>query len=63
MPVDPTVIGSEVDAQITSSTCWGCFIETSLSDNLDEAMEWLDTDESFTFDFFDIAIGGFIGSA
>jgi len=61
--VDPTVTGTEVDAQITSSTCLGCFIEASISDNLDEAMAWLDTGDSFTFDFIDIVIGGFIGSA
>lgn len=61
--VDPTDTGSSVNAEITSSSCIGCFIETSLSDNLDAAMQWLDVGESFTFDFFDIVVGGLIGSA
>jgi hypothetical protein len=61
--VDPTVTGSSVESEITSSRCLGCFIDTSLSDSLEGAMQWLDTGESFTFDFFDIVIGGLIGSA
>ncbi len=61
--VDPTTTGSAVDAQITSSTCWGCFIETSISDDLNESMAWLDAGDSFSFDFFDIVVGAFIGSA
>ncbi len=61
--IDPTVTGSNVDAQITSSACWGCFIETSISDDLEGAMAWLDTGDSFSFDFFDITVGGFLGVA
>ncbi len=61
--IDPTVTGSNVDAQITSSACWGCFIEASISDDLEGAMAWLDTGDSFSFDFFDITVGGFLGVA
>lgn len=61
--VDPTATGSSANAQITSSNCWGCFISTSLSSNLNSAMDWLDAGDSFTFDFFDITVGGIIGSA
>ena len=61
--VDPTATGSAVDVDITSSTCLGCFIEVSLSEDLDEAMAWLDAGDSFTFDFFDIALGALIGIA
>lgn len=61
--VDPTVSGSSVNAQITSSSCWGCFIDASLSGNLGAAVQLLDTGDSFTFDFFDIVVGGLIGTA
>lgn len=61
--VDPTETGSGVTAEITSSNCLGCFVDVSLSDDLDEALAWLDTGESFTFDFFDIVVGAFIGTA
>ena len=61
--VDPTATGSGVNAQITSSNCLGCFIDVPLSDNLNDAMAWLNTGDSFTFDFFDIVVGAFFGSA
>jgi hypothetical protein len=61
--VDPTGAGSNVNAQITSSNCLGCFIDASLSGGLDGASAWLDTGDSFTFNFFDIVLGGLIGSA
>jgi PEP-CTERM motif len=61
--VDPTKTGSDVDANITSSSCLGCFVDVSLSDDLEGAMDYLDTGDSFTFDFFDIVVGGFIGTA
>ena len=61
--VDPTMSGSNVDAQITSSNCLGCFVDTSLSGGLESAMQWLDTGDSFTFDFFNLVVGGLIGSA
>ena len=61
--VDPTATGSNVNAQITSSNCLGCFVDATVSDGLDEAMAWLDTGDSFTFDFFDLVLGGLIGSA
>lgn len=61
--VDPTASGSEVDAYITSSSCLGCFVDASLSEDLDEAMAWLDVGDSFTFDFFDLVMGGLFGSA
>ena len=61
--VDPTATGSDVNAQITSSNCLGCFIDVSLSTGLNEAMAWLDTGDSFTFDFFDIVVGAWFGSA
>jgi hypothetical protein len=61
--VDPTTTGSNVDATITSSSCIGCFVDVSLSDDLDGAMAYLDTGDSFTFDFFDIVVGAFIGTA
>ena len=63
MLVDPTAAGSDVDAQITSSSCIGCFINTSLSGGLEGAGAVLDAGESFTFDFFDIVVGGLIGTA
>jgi len=63
MLVDPTSAGSDVDAQITSSSCIGCFVDASLSDGLEGAGAMLDEGESFTFDFFDIIVGGLIGSA
>lgn len=61
--VDPTETGSSVDATITSSHCLGCFIDVSLSDNLEGAVASLDIGNSFTFDFFDITVGGLIGKA
>ena len=61
--VDPTSAGSDVSADITSSMCLGCFIDVSLSEGLDAADAWLDAGDSFTFDFFDIVVGGLIGSA
>ncbi len=61
--VDPTTTGSHVDANITSSRCIGCFVDVTLSDDLEGVMAWLDTGESFTFDFFDIVVGGLIGVA
>lgn len=61
--VDPTADGSSVDAYITSSNCLGCFIDVSLSDNLEGAAANLEIGESFTFDFFDIVVGGLIGTA
>ena len=61
--VDPTATGSSVNAQITSSNCLYCFIDVSISENLEGAYASLDTGESFTFDFFDIVVGGLIGSA
>lgn len=61
--VDPTANGSNVSADITSSSCLGCFIDVSLSDGLDDALAWLDAGDSFTFDFFDIEVGALIGGA
>lgn len=62
--VDPTETGSSVEANITSSNCWGCFIDVSLSENLEGAgVEDLAIGGSFTFDFFDIVVGGLIGTA
>jgi hypothetical protein len=61
--VDPTAVGSSVSANITSSNCLGCFIDVSLSGNLEGAMKELDIGHSYTFDFFDIVVGGLIGSA
>jgi len=61
--VDPTATGSNVNAQITSSNCLGCFVDVSLSDDLEAAAAWLDTGDSFTFDFFDIVVGGLFGTA
>jgi len=61
--VDPTATGSDVNAQITSSNCLGCFVDVSLSDDLDAAMALLDTGDSFTFDFFDVVVGGLFGTA
>ena len=61
--VASTTTGSGVNANITSSTCVGCFVDVSLSDGLGGAMAWLNTDDSFTFDFFDIVVGGLIGGA
>ncbi|MEQ9562405.1 MAG: hypothetical protein RLN69_07790, partial [Woeseiaceae bacterium] len=61
--VDPTADGSSVDAYITSSNCLGCFIDVSLSDDLEGATANLEIGESFTFDFFDIVVGGLIGTA
>jgi len=61
--VDPAEDGSSVDATITSSYCLGCFVDVSMSDDLDDAMGWLDTGDSMTFDFFDLMVGGLIGTA
>lgn len=61
--VDLTETGSSVSADITSSQCLYCFIDVSLSDGLDGAEAWLDSGDSFTFDFFDIVVGGLWGSA
>lgn len=57
--IDPTATGSDVDANITSSLCLGCAIETSLSDGLEGAMAYLNVGDSYTFDFFDISVFGF----
>lgn len=61
--VDPSASSSDVQAQITSSACWGCFIDVSLSGGLEGVSASLGLGESFTFDFFDITVGGLIGSA
>ena len=63
MLVDPTATGSDVNAVITSSNCLGCFIDASLSDDLEAAAAWLDTGDSFTFDFIDVVVGGLVGTA
>lgn len=63
MLVDPTANGSSVDATITSSHCIGCFVDATLSENLEPAWAMLDVGESFTFDFFDLVVGGLIGGA
>ncbi len=61
--VDPTAIGSSVTANITSSTCIGCFIDVSLSEGLEGAEAELAIGGSYTFDFIDIMVGAFIGGA
>lgn len=61
--VDPTTAGSNVSAGITSSHCLGCFVDVSLSSGIEGAMDWLNTGDSFTIDFFDIVVGGLIGTA
>lgn len=59
--VDPTATGSNVDASVTASACLECFVDASLSDSLDSAEAWLGVGESFTFEFFDLTVGGLIG--
>lgn len=61
--VEPTSTDSSVSANITNSACIGCFVDATLSGGLDSASAWLDTNESFTFDFFDLTVGGLIGAA
>lgn len=61
--VDPTSEGSAVNAEITSSKCLLCFIDVSISEDLDGAEAALSTGDSFSFDFFDIVVGGLIGVA
>jgi len=61
--VDPTADGSEVGAEITSDNCLLCFVEVTVSEDLDEVMAWLDVGDSVTFDFFDVVVGGLIGTA
>jgi len=61
--VDPTADGSDVGAEITSSNCLGCFVEVTVSEDLEEVMAWLEVGDSVTFDFFDIVVGGLIGTA
>ncbi len=61
--VDPAEAGSTVSAEITSSNCLDCFVHVALSDDLDDATAMLDIGDSFTFDFFDIVVGGLIGTA
>ena len=53
--VDPTATGSDVNAQITSSYCLRCFSDVSLSDDLNEAMAWLQPDA------IDLGDGTFLG--
>ena len=61
--VDPTATGSSVDATITSSRCIACFVDATLAADLEAAYAVLDVGDSFTFDFFDLVVGGLFGGA
>ena len=61
--VDPTAEGSSVSATMDDSGCAWCFINVGLSSGLEGAGASLDVGDSMTFDFFDIMVGGLIGSA
>jgi len=57
--VQPTSEGSSVESNITNSACYvPCYVETSLSEDLDEISTTLGVGESWTFDFFEITVGG-----
>ncbi|HEX5787172.1 MAG TPA: PEP-CTERM sorting domain-containing protein [Woeseiaceae bacterium] len=61
--VDPTTAGSNVDADILWQQCLICYVDAELSDGLEGAQGSLGLGDSFTFDFFDVFVGGLIGSA
>ena len=63
MMIDPTRAGSSVDARITSSSCWGCYIDATLARSLNSAEAALHVGDSMTFDFFHIEGGGKLGHA
>jgi len=54
--VNPTSDGSWVEA---GADCPYCSIDTALSSGLDAATRSLNVGDSWTFDFFDIIVGGF----
>ncbi len=57
--VEPTSEGSSVEANITDAACLvPCYIDTTLSEDLDEVWASLGVGESWTFDFFEITVGG-----
>ena len=60
--VDPTTDGSYVEFRINDSKCSRfapCGIEGVISDSLDGPGYWLNAGDSWTFDFFDVYVGGF----
>jgi hypothetical protein len=66
MHIQASQDGSSVDASITSPGCWDCFVQAEISGNLDDVQAMLGTEEhnnSMTFDFFDLTVGGLIGTA
>ncbi len=64
--VDPTEDGSHVYASITDSKCLGCFVDAAFSqgdDGLEAAGESLEVGDYFSFNFFDLTVGGLFGGA
>ncbi len=61
--VDPTAAGSNVDADIVWQQCLFCYVDADLSEGLEGAQGYLGLGDSFTFDFFDVYVGGLIGNA
>jgi hypothetical protein len=57
--VNPTSTGSSVTIDYDPSECIiPCTVDVALSGSLDSAQAWLNLDEGFVTDFFDITVGG-----